>query len=55
MSPEQRSEARALFHAMRGMDKEQRKVFLAQWRQKSAQQKADWLKAHPAPERREQR
>jgi hypothetical protein len=55
MSPEQRDEARALFHAMRGMDKEQRKVFLAQWRQKSAQQKAEWLKAHPAPERREQR
>ena len=55
MSPEQRGEARALFHAMRGMDKEQRKAFLAQWRQKTPQQKADWLKAHPAPERREQR
>lgn len=55
MSPEQRTEARALFHAMRSLDKEQRKVFLAQWRQKTPQQKADWLKAHPAPERREQR
>lgn len=53
MSPEQRTEARALFHAMRSLDKEQRKAFLAQWRQKTPQQKADWLKAHPAPERRE--
>ena len=55
MSPEQRGEARVLFHAMRGMDKDQRKVFLADWRKKTAQQKAEWLKAHPAPERREQR
>lgn len=53
MSPEQRTEARGLFHAMRGMDKEQRKVFLADWRKKTAQQKAEWLKAHPVPERRE--
>ena len=53
MSPEQRNEARALFHAMRGMDKDQRNAFLAQWRQKTPQQKAEWLKAHPAPERRE--
>jgi hypothetical protein len=51
MSPEQRGEARALFHAMRGLDKDQRKAFLAQWRQKTPQQKADWLKAHPVPER----
>ena len=54
MSPEQRTEARGLFHAMRGMDKEQRKVFLADWRQKTPQQKAEWLKVHPAPERRDQ-
>jgi hypothetical protein len=53
MTPEQRSEARGLFHAMRGMDKEQRKVFLADWRKKTAQQKVEWLKTHPAPERRE--
>ena len=52
MSPEQRTEARALFHAMRDMDKDQRKAFLADWRQRTPQQKADWLKAHPAPERR---
>lgn len=55
MSPEQRGDARALFHAMRGMDKEQRAAFLEQWRQKTPQQRAEWLKAHPAPERREQR
>ena len=51
MSPEQRSEARALFHAMRGMEKEQRKAFMAQWRKKNPQQRAEWLKAHPMPER----
>jgi hypothetical protein len=53
MSPEKRSEARALFHAMRDMDKEQREAFLGEWRQKTPQQKTEWLKAHPAPERRE--
>jgi hypothetical protein len=53
MSPEKRDEARALFHVMRGMPKEERKAFLAEWRQKSPQQRAEWLKAHPAPERRE--
>jgi hypothetical protein len=53
MSPEKRDEARALFHAMRGMEPEQRKLFMADWRQKTPQQRADWLKAHPAPERRE--
>ena len=51
MSPEQRSEARALFHAMRGMEKEQRKAFMAQWRKKNPQQRAEWLKVHPVPER----
>lgn len=55
MSPEQRGDARALFHAMRSMDKDQRKLFLADWRKKTAQQKAEWLQAHPAPERREPR
>ena len=53
MSPEQRAEARALFHVMRGMEKEERKAFMAQWRQKTPQQKTDWLKAHPAPAHRE--
>lgn len=55
MSPEKRGEARALFHAMRDMEEAERKAFLAQWRQKNPQQRADWLKAHPAPERREPR
>ena len=53
MSPEQRVEARALFQAMRGLEKEQRKAFLAEWRQKTPQQRADWLKAHPAPAHRD--
>ena len=52
MSPEQRVEARALFHAMRGMEKPERKAFLTDWRQKTPQQKSEWVKAHPAPERR---
>ena len=52
MSPEGRLQARALFHAMRGMDPDQRKAFLAQWRQKSPQQRAEWLEAHPAPNSR---
>jgi hypothetical protein len=53
MSPEKRAEARALFHAMRGMDPERRKAFLADWRQKTPQQRAEWLKANPAPKHRE--
>jgi hypothetical protein len=52
MSPEKRIEARALFHAMRGMDVPQRKAFLAEWKQMTPPQRADWVKAHPAPDRR---
>lgn len=51
MSPEQREHARALFHATRGMDKDDRADFFAKWRQMTPQQRADWVKAHPAPER----
>lgn len=50
MSPEQREQARALFHASRGMDKDARDAFFAKWRQMTPQQRADWIKAHPAPE-----
>ena len=53
MPPAQRDEARALFHFMRGQPEAERKAFLAQWRQMTPEQKSDWLKAHPAPERRE--
>jgi hypothetical protein len=52
MSPEKRGEARALFHAMRGMAPDERKAFLADWRLKTPQQRAEWLKAHPVPPRR---
>ncbi len=52
LSPEGREHARALFHAMRGMDAEQRKTLLEQWRAMTPQQRNDWGKAHPAPERR---
>lgn len=50
MSPAQRDQARALFHAMRDLDKDGRDAFLAKWRQMTPQQRADWTKAHPAPE-----
>ena len=49
MSPAQREEARALFHATRAMDKNTRHAFMEKWRQMSPQQRADWIKAHPAP------
>lgn len=51
MPPEQREQARALFHATRDMDKDARDAFFAKWRQMTPQQRADWLKAHPVPER----
>lgn len=51
MSPDKRSEAQALFHATRQLDAEARRDFYAKWRQMSAQQRQDWLKAHPAPSR----
>ena len=53
MTPEQRDQARALFHATRGLDKDARNDFMAKWRQMTQQQRADWTKAHPAPERRD--
>ena len=51
MNAGQRSHARALFHAMRGMDGEQRKAFLADWKAKTPEQRRAWLEAHPAPAR----
>ena len=53
MSPEQREHARALFHATRGLDKDERAAFFANWRQMTPQQRTDWVKTHPAPERRD--
>jgi hypothetical protein len=55
MPPKQRDEARALFHFMRGQPEAERKAFLAQWRQMTPEQKSDWLKMHPAPERQPRR
>ena len=52
MPPEKRAQARALFHAMRRLDETQRNAFLAQWRQMTAQQRIDWVAAHPAPHRK---
>ncbi len=52
MSPEQRQHAQALFHAMRQMDEGERKAFLARWQVMNAQQRSEWVTAHPAPERR---
>lgn len=52
MSPEQRAHAKALFHAMRHMDKAGREAFLANWHAMTPEQRNDWFTAHPAPERR---
>ena len=52
MTPEQREQARALFHAVRGLDKDARGEFMEKWRQMTPQQRTDWVKTHPAPERR---
>lgn len=51
MTPEQRDSARALFHATRGMSKQDRQAFLEHWHTLSPPQRAEWLKAHPAPPR----
>lgn len=53
MTSEQREQARALFHAVRGLDKDARGEFMEKWRQMTPQQRTDWVKAHPAPERRD--
>ena len=51
MTPPQRAQARALFHATRGMRPGERQAFMAEWRRKSPQQKAEWVRANP-PSRR---
>ena len=53
MTPEQREQARALFHAVRGLDKDARGEFMEKWRQMTPQQRTEWVKTHPAPERRD--
>lgn len=53
MTPEQREQARAVFHAVRGLDKDARHEFMGKWRQMTPQQRTDWVKTHPAPERRD--
>ena len=53
MTPEQREQARALVHAVRGLDKDARGEFMEKWRQMTPQQRTDWVKTHPAPERRD--
>ncbi|MCL6620117.1 MAG: DUF3106 domain-containing protein [Thermomonas hydrothermalis] len=49
MPEDQRQQARALFHAVRGMDPQARRAFLQQWQQMTPQQRADWMRTHPAP------
>ena len=51
MSAGQRIQARALFHAMRGMDAAARKAFLSDWKSKTAEERRAWVEAHPAPRR----
>lgn len=49
MDSSQREHARALYHALLGMDPARRKAFLAEWKAKTPQQRQAWLEAHPAP------
>ncbi len=49
MTPQQREQSRAVFNAMRGMDRDARRAFMDNWRQMTPPQRADWAKAHPAP------
>ena len=51
MSPEQRTEARALYARMRNLDDAERKALKTKWRAMTAEQRKDWVKAHPAPKR----
>lgn len=53
MRPEQREEMRALFAKMRALDPEGRAALKAKWRQMTPEQRADWVKANPAPTRDE--
>lgn len=53
MTPEAREQARAVFHVVRGLDKHARGEFMEKWRQMTPQQRTDWVKTHPAPERRD--
>jgi hypothetical protein len=52
MDPEHRERMRALFSHLRGMPEAERRDFMAKWRAMSAEQKRDWLQAHPAPAKR---
>jgi hypothetical protein len=49
MSPEQREHARAVFHFVREMNKDDRRAFMDKWRQMTPPQRSEWVKAHPAP------
>lgn len=53
MSPAQRTEARALYSKMRGMDRDARKALREQWRGMTPEQRTDWVEANPAPERKD--
>lgn len=53
MSPEQREQARALFAQMRELSPAQRQELRDRWARMSPEQRQDWLKANPAPERSE--
>ncbi|GAB3744436.1 DUF3106 domain-containing protein [Lysobacter olei] len=54
MGPAQREEMRALFAKMRTLDPEGRAALKAKWRQMSPEQRAEWVKANPAPAREDQ-
>lgn len=47
MSPQQREQARALFEHMRGLPPAQRRALHDTWKNMTAQQRQDWVRAHP--------
>jgi predicted Fe-S protein YdhL (DUF1289 family) len=49
MDPEHRERMRALFDHLRAMSEAERRAFMMKWRAMSAEQKREWLKAHPTP------
>lgn len=49
LSPAQREEAKQLYLRMKTMSPDARRALRDQWRTLTAEQRAAWLKAHPAP------
>jgi hypothetical protein len=49
MNPEQRDQMRALYGKMRTLPPAERQALKERWRQMTPEQRAEWVKANPAP------